>query len=238
MRPRRYIKSGALLEINFYSLFRVGMEEYDTSVLFAQVLQLLRISKDIAFRSLLQNGVTWERREEWRDKARKMRVYQTNKRFAEVLEKQTYTQDEESSKKETIFLINLIPDTPYVLWAGDDLGYGLFAHRDLFGGSSENPTFVTAYGGVRVTDPDANGDYLLAVNPDGRNFVAYNSLVGFKFGEKGRWINTYQYEGKRAGDLNVKAVFNYGGHAVAFFVRPGKTVKRGEQFFWDYGKEY
>jgi hypothetical protein len=218
------------------------VEQYQTRAIFEKVLPLLKISREDAFRSLLQGDVGWDEREKWRRKAIRMRVRHRNgtlEPFVPVLRGQIYTDEEDLDaevKKMAIFLINLIPDTPYVLWAGPEMGYGLFAHKDMYIDMSDRSLFVTAYGGNRAAG--ASGDYVLSLNPGARE-ESFDSRVGFKFNEKGRWINSNKFQNKpEIGKQNVNAQNNRSTGEIEFFLRKRTDVKRGDQLLWFYGPFY
>ncbi len=97
-------------------------------------------------------------------------------------------------------------------------GWGLFAEKDYHAGRN-----VTQYGGVKVPR-GSEGDYMAATGT-GRPFI--NGEYGFNiYTERGRWIN--ESDAKRS-IVNVIL-----GERVLVI----KDVKKGEQFFADYGDDY
>ena len=99
-------------------------------------------------------------------------------------------------------------------------GWGLFADRNYQKGE-----IITKYGGAKVSK-DAVGDYI-AVSGKGSYLKCINGLYGFNiYSERGRWIN--EYDGQRS-KVNV---------ILGERVLATKDIKKGEQFFADYGDEY
>lgn len=120
-------------------------------------------------------------------------------------------------KKSIIELANSLPG-PKILYVNDKMGYGLFAERDYDVGE-----FVTFYGGVKGPRTK-QGDYVVDVN----DIKTFDSEFVFKISEKGRWINSSK------DNFNVE--FKYRNKKVVAITT--KKVKRGEQFFIYYGKDY
>lgn len=99
-------------------------------------------------------------------------------------------------------------------------GWGLYADRDYKKGEN-----VTKYGGVKAPR-DAAGDYT-AVSGKGSYLKFINGEYGFNiYSERGRWINEYD---NQRGKVNVILGEN---------IRTTTDVKKGDQFFADYGNEY
>lgn len=111
-------------------------------------------------------------------------------------------------------------------------GFGLFAERDYSAGEKVT-TYVKKfektfslrcngrYGGV-LHRKEIQGDYV-ALLGDG---IHIDGRTGFRFEEKGRWIN--ESDRDRSG-VNVK---------LGRDVKTVCAVKKGEQFFADYGGDY
>lgn len=99
-------------------------------------------------------------------------------------------------------------------------GWGLYADRDYKKGEK-----VTKYGGVKAPR-GAAGDYT-AISGKGSYLKCINGEYGFNiYSERGRWINEYDNQRNK---VNVILGEN---------IRTTTDVKKGEQFFADYGNEY
>lgn len=103
-------------------------------------------------------------------------------------------------------------------------GYGLFADRDYF-----EREFVTRYGGVPVDFEEATGDYVITSE---RFQVGRDAEKRFKIKEKGRWINDIETPLSR----NVELHYEKGEFVFKVWFRA--TVKKGDEFLWNYGEEY
>ena len=96
--------------------------------------------------------------------------------------------------------------------------YGLYADRDYDEGE-----LVTLYGGVKYSG-ERSGDYVSKIGKHGNLHI--DGHYGFTQSEKGRWIN----ESNRCRNhVNVE---------LGRSIRTTQDVKRGDQFFADYGDEY
>lgn len=124
-------------------------------------------------------------------------------------------------------LASLLPG-PVVLKVNEKVGYGLFAERDY--APAER---LTDYGG-RLLDKPESGPYVvdLQYSDSSGNWkvCSLDALYGFSPADKGRWVN----EGPA---VNVQ-LKKYPKEKRAYFVVSGVHVKRGQQFYWDYGQEY
>jgi hypothetical protein len=122
------------------------------------------------------------------------------------------------TKEQAAALANLAQG-PFVLFISDKIGYGLFADRDYKEGE-----FITTYGGERVNDPDVGGEYVLW-----NQFKGYsiNAEKRFLAKEKGRWMNDAIPKTMRNAEFDE----NFECHAT-------RNIRRGEELFWHYGKEY
>lgn len=107
---------------------------------------------------------------------------------------------------------------PLVMWDQERRCWGLFADRDYDLGEK-----VTEYGGEKSLDEVA-GPYVAFFEKTGLYVDGYS---GFLLGEeRGRWVN--EYDAARS-FVNVE---------LGRVIRTTRPVKRGEQFFGDYGGDY
>jgi len=111
--------------------------------------------------------------------------------------------------------VNMIPG-PIVKY-DPKRGYGLFAEKDY-----KPQEVVTTYGGKHYYDNKGNGPYFAFFE---RGNIHIDGYKQFKLSEKGRWINQFDEQNKKNVQLAVQ-------------IRTIKSVKKGEQFFAYYGKNY
>lgn len=129
---------------------------------------------------------------------------------------------------EVIHRINLLPG-PLVLPSVGRGGYGLFAERDY-----EPREFITRYEGIHG-GPHAEGPYVV-YNSYTRETV--DGAYGFPLLAKGRWINEYAADTRqRRAHVNCRLEYHPEGRYI-YFRTIGRVVRKGEEFFWDYGRDY
>jgi len=131
----------------------------------------------------------------------------------------------QQDKTRMIFLSNLLPG-PLIL-PTRTRGHGLFAEKDY-----DKTEFVTRYGGL-VGNKNVEGPYVV-YNPRTKHTV--DGEYDFLLSEKGRWVNEYAKKTReRKKFTNVTMKYDDQG---MYFRTIGIKVPKGQEFFWDYGKDY
>lgn len=95
-------------------------------------------------------------------------------------------------------------------------GYGLFADRDYEAGE-----IITRFGGRVIYGGNISGDYVAKCSE-----FYIDGFDGFRLSERGRWINEFDRE---------RSFVNC---SLGREIRAIVPVKKGEQFFCNYGNDY
>ena len=128
-------------------------------------------------------------------------------------------------------------------------GYGLFAERDYNTEDSEDYIVVAIYNGVRYLRdprgiiPPARDKYLLKFTtaPGDTRDYHVDGTTGFGLMEKGRWINHKSAEdgdGPNAAWRLRRGTEQLDLEDIVIEVYLVDNVRKGEEFFIDYGPEY
>lgn len=117
-----------------------------------------------------------------------------------------------------IQVLSLMGNGPLVMWDAERRCWGLFADRDYDANEK-----VTEYGGEKSLHEVA-GPYVAFMKGTG---IYVDGYSGFLLGqERGRWINEHD------------AIRSFVNVELGRVVRTTRPVKKGQQFFGDYGDDY
>jgi hypothetical protein len=119
------------------------------------------------------------------------------------------------------------------------VGFGLFADKNY-----KKKEIITIYGG-RLYYEVVDGEYVFRLQEDPPIYV--DGGTDFHPSEKGRWINHGYDENNITSDENMAPIYklanvefymsNKNGFPICY-VRALRNIKKGEEFFVDYGPLY